>query len=413
MSAARQISAPVESLVSRLDAKRSGKGWMAKCPAHADRKPSLSVSEGNDGRVLLKCHAGCSTQEVLAAAGLTASDLFPSNGRNGNIVGCRTHLRERTTRQTPQFDWKSCVAAFTKRDQEQFAEWRGYSDIFVSWLHERALVGLYNGGFAFPVHEAGKVVAAHYRTEDGSWRYAPAGSKTQPYVIGDLSAALEVHAHESQWDALAGCDKLGWHEKAGVAVIATRGASNGGCVAPLVPASATVYLWPQNDEPGKKWADDITTNSKAMVRRVTTPPPYKDLNSWVWEGGATAADLRGAMQNGEVHTREPRIRFYSPAALRDFVPDEGVVLVGDCQTCAAKCLWLAANRVLERAGRQLRLQSPGQRGAVGSDSRCTGNFGQWLSRRRTGVIAYSRNSLHSTATKSRIGFGSASRLRLG
>ena len=71
------MSAPVENLVSRLHAKRSGKGWIAKCPAHQDRKPSLSIDEGSDGRALLKCHAGCSTDAVIAALGLTRRDLFP------------------------------------------------------------------------------------------------------------------------------------------------------------------------------------------------------------------------------------------------------------------------------------------------------------------------------------------------
>jgi hypothetical protein len=64
------VSAPVKNLVERLHAKRSGKGWIAKCPAHEDHKPSLSLGEGADGRALLKCHAGCSTDDVLAADNL-------------------------------------------------------------------------------------------------------------------------------------------------------------------------------------------------------------------------------------------------------------------------------------------------------------------------------------------------------
>lgn len=48
----------------------------ARCPAHEDRNPSLSVSTGHDGRVLLKCHAGCETADVLTALNLTVADLF-------------------------------------------------------------------------------------------------------------------------------------------------------------------------------------------------------------------------------------------------------------------------------------------------------------------------------------------------
>ena len=49
---------PVERQLAKLpDAKQAGKGWSARCPAHDDRRPSLSVSEGDDGRALVRCHA--------------------------------------------------------------------------------------------------------------------------------------------------------------------------------------------------------------------------------------------------------------------------------------------------------------------------------------------------------------------
>jgi hypothetical protein len=54
--------------------------WQARCPgplhAHGDRHPSLRISEGRDGRVLVKCFAGCKIESICAAAGLAMSDLF-------------------------------------------------------------------------------------------------------------------------------------------------------------------------------------------------------------------------------------------------------------------------------------------------------------------------------------------------
>jgi hypothetical protein len=50
--------------------------WMALCPAHEDRSPSLSIRELIDGRVLLHCFSGCETADVLKAIDLTISDLF-------------------------------------------------------------------------------------------------------------------------------------------------------------------------------------------------------------------------------------------------------------------------------------------------------------------------------------------------
>ena len=50
---------------------------LVQCPAHDDRRPSLSVTEGREQRVLLHCRAGCRTTDILAAVDLRLNDLFP------------------------------------------------------------------------------------------------------------------------------------------------------------------------------------------------------------------------------------------------------------------------------------------------------------------------------------------------
>jgi hypothetical protein len=70
---------PVDKLLDRLDGVRQtapGR-WIAKCPAHEDRGPSLSIRELEDGRILLHDFAGCGVGDVVASLGLTLSDLFP------------------------------------------------------------------------------------------------------------------------------------------------------------------------------------------------------------------------------------------------------------------------------------------------------------------------------------------------
>jgi len=64
-------------IAERLNGSKVGAGWSAKCPAHEDRNASLSISEGRDGRTLLHCHAGCTVEAVVSAAGLTMRDLAP------------------------------------------------------------------------------------------------------------------------------------------------------------------------------------------------------------------------------------------------------------------------------------------------------------------------------------------------
>jgi hypothetical protein len=69
----------LERILSRLSGLVSAgpNKWRARCPAHDDHEPSLSIGLGDDGRVLLHCFAGCSAEEVVLALGLDVGDLFP------------------------------------------------------------------------------------------------------------------------------------------------------------------------------------------------------------------------------------------------------------------------------------------------------------------------------------------------
>jgi putative DNA primase/helicase len=74
------MGSPVSLVLSRLEGVRqNGKDrWMARCPAHEDHTPSLSVGEGDDGRVLIHCWAGCATAKIIDTLGLTWNDLYES-----------------------------------------------------------------------------------------------------------------------------------------------------------------------------------------------------------------------------------------------------------------------------------------------------------------------------------------------
>lgn len=307
-----------EQLVSLFQAKRKGNGWMARCPAHDDHNASLSITEGRDGRTLVYCQAGCGLDTVLSAKGLSKRDLFSDNGsRSSAWTGEKPKLGDafRKNRATMQgtgdsgarpFDWKSCVEAFTNKQAEHIAKWRGYSIEFLRELRDKKLIGIHYSLVAFPVESAGQIVGAHFRLKTGKWRYAPVGIKATPFVFGELAPGERIQVFESTWDGLDYLDKSG--ERDGV--IIARGASNAKLAAALLPEGATCYVWTQNDEAGAAFEAAFVANTKCPVKRVKIPAPHKDLNEWT-RAGATVPDLLHALSNAETF-REPAFSADTP-----------------------------------------------------------------------------------------------------
>ena len=84
---------PAEKILLLLQGvrKRGLAQWAARCPAHEDRGPSLSIRELPDSRVLVHCFAGCDVGEILAAMGLQVSDLFPARVGGDSHALSRVH----------------------------------------------------------------------------------------------------------------------------------------------------------------------------------------------------------------------------------------------------------------------------------------------------------------------------------
>lgn len=72
----------MSALSQRGQIKRAGSGFLACCPVHGDRDPSLSVKRGDDGRALLNCKVGCSFKDIMQALGMRESDAFPEDSSN-------------------------------------------------------------------------------------------------------------------------------------------------------------------------------------------------------------------------------------------------------------------------------------------------------------------------------------------
>jgi hypothetical protein len=71
------MTRPIDRILALLKGvRRAGSSYQSLCPTHPDRQVSLSIDEGKDGRVLLKCFAGCTTETIVEALGLSMADLF-------------------------------------------------------------------------------------------------------------------------------------------------------------------------------------------------------------------------------------------------------------------------------------------------------------------------------------------------
>jgi putative DNA primase/helicase len=75
-----------EAIAKALGGRKGGGAWMAQCPAHEDREPSLSIAQGDNGKVLVRCHAGCEQHRVIGA--LRARGIWTdADRRGGKTIG--------------------------------------------------------------------------------------------------------------------------------------------------------------------------------------------------------------------------------------------------------------------------------------------------------------------------------------
>ncbi len=94
-----------ETMAKALGGRKVGQGWTARCPAHDDREPSLSIRDA-DGKVLVRCHAGCDQREVIAA--LKARGLWDGKERSTNWKPSRRKVS--SLRPDPSQAERSAVA---------------------------------------------------------------------------------------------------------------------------------------------------------------------------------------------------------------------------------------------------------------------------------------------------------------
>jgi hypothetical protein len=264
---------PVERVLAKLPGARpSGRGWSARCPAHEDRKASLSVAAGDDGRALVKCHAGCFVQDVVVAVGLTVSDLMPDRADpiphldGGHKPAGRTY---------PTAD--AALADLERRLGPRSALWT-YHDAVGNPV---GLVVRWDG-------PKGKDIRPVSRHPDG-WRIGALPDPRPLYRLPELAKADRVLVCEGEKAADAA-------RSLGFTATTSAGGSQAAGKADWSPlAGKVVWILPDNDRPGRKYADAVagilaTLAPAPVVKMVELPGLGEggDVVDWIDAHGDAA-----------------------------------------------------------------------------------------------------------------------------
>lgn len=261
----------IQDILTRFKSvKQERDGWLALCPSHEDKNPSLSISQGNDGRILLNCFAGCKILSILESVGLEMSDLFNDTPK--------THLKH--TQSVPGASIKQSV----KHSDSgcTLSDYAKAKNLPVDFLRE---LGVQESRFkgipqlVIPYHdEDGIQTAVRYRTSiDGKnkfkWR---SGDKVCLYGLERLNGYEKptIFLVEGESD----CQTLWFH---GIQALGISGANNWDDErdSPKFEKFKNIYVIIETDKQGKpdaggktvlKWLSKSSIKPKVWIAKLPT-----------------------------------------------------------------------------------------------------------------------------------------------
>ncbi len=238
------MESKIQEILSRLEkVKVTGNNkWDACCPAHEDHTPSLSITQAEDGKVLMHCHAGCNIEDILSAIDLKERDLFA------------------TPKAKPK-GRRKVEATYDYQDEQ--------------------------GNLLYQVvRYTDKTFSQRHRGENGRWVYKVKGLSRVLYrlpgiIAADADAWIFVVEGEKDADNLAKYD-----------LVATTNSNGAGQWKILSDDSALhnrkVVVIPDKDDPGIKHARDVCRRLRDKVsdlRYLELPGDGKDVSDWLNAGG--------------------------------------------------------------------------------------------------------------------------------
>ena len=244
-----------ELLTHFNDPKPGGSGYQVRCPAHEDRVASLSISNGG-GKILMHCHAGCSTEAIVAAVGLKMSDLF-----------CEPKPQPAPGDKPKNYKGSPVIACYE------------YSDA--------------DGNVSYRVLKTANKDFAQQRLDDsGKWIWKGPEKKLL-YRLPDLLAddsdqSVFITEGEKDVDNLRRIGLLATCNSGGAGKFTQDNSALKGRV---------VVILPDNDDPGRRHAADVAKKLEGIAEKIITLelpdlPAKGDVSDWIAAGG-TKDELLG------------------------------------------------------------------------------------------------------------------------
>ncbi len=261
----------LENVLRKLSGVRETKsGWSARCPAHEDRQASLSVGEGDDGRVLLKCHAGCDHKKIVAALGLEERDLFDADAKQ-------------TAAPKKSSSSKATSKAFATADEAQKVYERKHGKPNRSWEYRDPVTIQPVGRVLRWDRPGGKKEIRPLSLHADGWRLEHMPEPRPLFGVEFLEDADRVYVVEGE----KCCDAMSLEGGLGFSSTTSSGGSNAASKTDWSPlAGREVVLLPDADVAGRKYADEVA----AILHELDPPATVRVVELDGLEPGGDVAD---------------------------------------------------------------------------------------------------------------------------
>ena len=294
---------PVEKVLGRLkDYKERRDEFRARCPAHqGNSENSLSIKEGDDGRVLLSCHAGCSLQNIVDALGLGVVDLFAYNGTNDSST--KKAARRKTSKTSTSHSDKEETLATDDLPDGTYWEFTAPSgEVLYIQRHKREY---------------------YQKVGEDRWKKGLDGIEQVLYNLHELVDG--VRTGKTIYHLEGPKDVETARERLGVVATTSGGVKTWRLEFKSYYVGADVVIIPDNDKEGREYADTVAKSITPVASRVRVVdlldlPEKGDLTDWL-DAGHTPEEFFALVETAETYAPEEEEPWPKPAAIEVKLPD--------------------------------------------------------------------------------------------